>query len=531
MNMKRKSHWASSPIAICIVGLIALFFVLANLSFRATEANADGKTAGRTATFSNSTPIAPADRASNDVGSNPGLPASNYPSEIAVSGLVGAITKVTVTFAVTSTNPDDLDILLVGPEGQRSLVMSDAGGAGDVTNVTYTFDQTNNSHGPMSDDPTLPPVAGTYWPTNHSGLLITEPQGNDNFPTVNGLNSYGVGFNTFKGRNPNGIWKLYVVDDQSQNINSLPSGWSINITTAEAAMDFDGDSVTDYVVIRNTGGPGGQVTWFITNSSDGSVRGYEWGLSTDVFFAEDFDGDQKDDIAVWRPDAATLAAFYILNSSGFTVRVEAFGQINDDPTVVGDYDGDEKADLAVYRDGALPGQQSYWYYRTVENGPVTIRAWGQHGDQPVPGDYDGNGTTDICVRRTTGTQGAFWSYSRTITGGTDPLLFGAPNDIVVPGDYDGDGKTDLAVAHRSFQTLQWWYRSSGNNGAVSGPITFGHGTNDMPVPGDYDGDGRADIAIWRNGMFWVRRSGLGGSVSTFQFGTSGDYPVANFNAH
>ena len=47
-----------------------------------------------------------------------------------------------------------------------------------------------------------------------------------------------------------------------------------------------------------------------------------------------------------------------------------------------------------------------------------------------------------------------------------------------------------------------------------------------------DGDGKTDQAIWRNadGNFWVRNT-VSGAVNTFQLGASGDFPVANFNAH
>lgn len=181
--------------------------------------------------FSNPAPITPADRASNNAGTNPGIPTTNYPSVINVSGLTGVVTKVTVTFAITSTFPDDLDILLVGPTGAMSLVMSDAGGSGDHNNITYTFDQT--AAAPMPNDPTAVVPSGTFQPSNYAGALTaTEPSGQDNFPTAGGLMSYPTNFAIFNGTNPNGEWKLYVVDDQVIDTNSLPSGWSIDIQSA-----------------------------------------------------------------------------------------------------------------------------------------------------------------------------------------------------------------------------------------------------------------------------------------------------------
>src|SRR5439155_25745345 len=54
-------------------------------------------------------------------------PAALYPSPIFVSGIVGLVGKVTVTLnSISHTFPDDLDVLLVAPNGHSALLMSDA---------------------------------------------------------------------------------------------------------------------------------------------------------------------------------------------------------------------------------------------------------------------------------------------------------------------------------------------------------------------------------------------------------------------
>ena len=535
-SVRRRSSFL--PVATLIAFVIGLFVVFAAVALRTPKVEAAGSraqgasSAQQLTVFSNPAPIVPADRVSNSAGTNPGLPPSNYPSPIVVAGLTGTVSKVTVTFAITSTFPDDLDVLLVGPTGAMSLVMSDAEGSGDHTNVTYTFDQM--AAATLPDNPTAVTPTGTFQPSNFLGFATPEPGGQDNFPMAGGLMSYPTGFDIFNGTAPNGTWNLYVVDDQVIDTNSLPSGWSINITTggggtADAVVDFNGDGSSDYVVVRNTGGgQGGQVTWYINNSSGGPTQSFLWGLSTDFFLADDFDGDTKDDIAVWRPGAATTAAFYILNSSNFTARVEAFGQTGDDPTVVGDYNGDNKADLAVYRGGASAGLPSFWYYRTTANGPVSVVQWGTSGDIPAPGDYDGSGSNDFCVQRPTGGGNAAFWLALNGPGTVSVTGFGFSNDLVVPGDYDGDGKTDIATARAvSGQIIWYWLASS--TGTLQGG-GFGLVGPDTLTPGDYDGDGKTDLSVWRDGTFWVRRSQTG-TVSTFQLGSPGDYPVANFNTH
>ena len=57
----------------------------------------------------------------------------------------------------------------------------------------------------------------------------------------------------------------------------------------------------------------------------------------------DFDGDGKDDAAVFRPSNST---WYVMKSTGGNI-IQQFGQTGDVP-VAADYDGDNKADIAIY---------------------------------------------------------------------------------------------------------------------------------------------------------------------------------------
>ena len=306
-------------------------------------------------------------------------------------------------------------------------------------------------------------------------------------------------------------------------------------------VDFNGDNKTDFGIARSAS-VAGQTTWQILDST-AAVSGAAWG--TGVGFAggdravpEDFDGDGKTDIAVWRPGAATVASFYILQSATSTLRAEAFGQTGDDPSVVDDYDGDGKADLAVYRDGGAG--QSFFYYRSAANGPVTYVPWGIGGDKPAPGDYDGDGKADFAVYRNEA--GSARHYHMRSTEGFVTVQFGLFTDKFVAGDYDGDNKTDICAVRANGSVFDWYLLRSGNGTlATSASLGgFGNPTTDYITPGDYDGDNKTDFAVWRtavadNGVFYLApsNSALSGTKwgSTSGILTAPDYPVANYNVH
>lgn len=193
---------------------------------------------------------------------NDNAAASPYPSAIAVPTTAGTITKVTVTiYGLTHARQNDLDILLVGPLGQKVLLMSDVGAGASVANVNLTFDDVAPTS--LTTD-AVPITTGTYKPSNNGTP--------DTFTLPAPAEPYGSTLSVFNGTNPAGTWSLYVMDDRAINTGSISGGWRLSLQTT--APPVAAPSALSYSSNPATYTKGTAITANTPTSSGGAVTSY-----------------------------------------------------------------------------------------------------------------------------------------------------------------------------------------------------------------------------------------------------------------
>lgn len=144
--------------------------------------------------------------------------ANPYPSTVTVSVPAGEqLTSLQVTFNdLSHVQPDNIDAMLIAPDGTHIYLMSDAGGGADqsINGVTLTFDDNGV---PLTTNQI---ASGSYRPTN---LDQGDPDTISGSPATPAVTTLAA----FKGINPNGVWELRVSDDEALNSGVMQGGWTL----------------------------------------------------------------------------------------------------------------------------------------------------------------------------------------------------------------------------------------------------------------------------------------------------------------
>ncbi len=151
-----------------------------------------------------------------------------------------------------------------------------------------------------------------------------------------------------------------------------------------------------------------------------------------------------------------------------------------DVPVAGNFLGGPVAEVAVFRRAATAT-----FRVNRPNRPPKVLKLGTGTDQPVVGDWDGDGRTNAGVRTP-----ATKTFQLQTPAGVSTIVFGAVADLPVAGDWDGDGLWEVGV--RRAGTSIFRLRSA--DGTVS-RVVLGD-ADDLPVTGDWDGDKQTDLGVY-----------------------------------
>lgn len=203
-----------------------------------------GVPAAAPATFTNSAAIT----IPNGAPATTNGPSTPYPSTIAVSGLSGSkVLKVKLN-QLSHTAPNNMDILLVGPGGQKMEIVSDQGGTTGISNIDLTLADVATASIPATI------VTGEFRPSADPGqdvfqspappptYLLPAPGGSATFASAFGLDGAAM----------NGNWNLFIMDDTATNVGSVAGGWSLTFESGDFTCSFGGPTPTATSTPSNT---------------------------------------------------------------------------------------------------------------------------------------------------------------------------------------------------------------------------------------------------------------------------------------
>lgn len=223
--------------------------------------------------------------------------------------------------------------------------------------------------------------------------------------------------------------------------------------------------------------------WRLRNSV-GAVTQFYFGNPGDIPFMGDWDCDGIDTPGLYRQSDGYV---YLRNSNsqGVADIKFFFGNPGDVP-VAGDFDNDGCDSLSIYR----PSEQRFYIINRLGSNDTGLGAadyfflFGNPGDKPVAGDWDGDGIDEIGLHRESS---GFFYYRNTLTTGVadGQFYFGDPGDRFVAGDWGlVDNRDTPAVFRPSNLTL--YFRHSLTEGVADSQFTWTGSTSSWnPVAGAF----------------------------------------------
>lgn len=220
---------------------------------------------------------------------------------------------------------------------------------------------------------------------------------------------------------------------------------------------------------------------------------FYYGVPGDTPFMGDWNCDGVDTPGLYRRSDGYV---YLRNSNtqGVADQRYYFGNPGDIP-LAGDFDGDGCDTVSIYR----PAEARFYVINELGDGDTGLGAadyafyFGDRGDKPFVGDFDGNGVDEVGLHRES-TGRVYFRFSLTTGVADRDFIYGNPGDFLLAGDWNGDGIDTPAIFRPS--DGNWYIRLSNTPGYADHVIPFGlENRGYRPVAGDFDltGDGLAPL--------------------------------------
>ena len=216
----------------------------------------------------------------------------------------------------------------------------------------------------------------------------------------------------------------------------------------------------------------------------GKVTSFYYGNPGDVPFTGDWDCDGIDTPGLFRESDA-FAYLRNENSQGIAEIRFFFGNPSDVP-LAGDFNGDGCDTLSIYR----PFEARFYVVNKLgsDNGGLGAAdfsfLFGNPGDKPVVGDWDGDGIDEVGLHRES--TGFFYWRNTLTTGSADGSIFiGDPGDQLVAGDWGIVDEEDTPAVYRPSDTT-FYFRHTLTQGNADTQFTWsGAGSNWIPIAGNF----------------------------------------------
>lgn len=191
-----------------------------------------------------------------------------------------------------------------------------------------------------------------------------------------------------------------------------------------------------------------------------------------------------------------------------------------DLAISGDWDCNGSRTPGMYRQS-----DGFVYTRDSNSTGVADRRFflGNPGDYPIVGDFNGDGCDTVSVYRESTQQifimNALGPPEGALGVPAVTYVFGNPGDRPFTGDFDGDG-IDTVGLHRE-STGKVYYRNSFTTGVADNDFIFGD-PGDILLAGDWNGNGTDTVAVYRpgNGRVYMKLTNAFGVADV-------EFPVGN----